>query len=647
MTRSRYPLHLLVVLACLAGAALLRVPAAGAQPPGGTPEAALRVDAVDVSGYPDVSLTVNWPAPPASPAGALPAAEVREGGDLRPAQLTPLAGEDLAVALVVDTSGSMAGAPLEAAKAAASTFLSALPAQARVAVVGFGAVPRVASPLTGDHAALSAALAGLVAEGETALYDAVAVGLQQLPPGTAARRHVVVLSDGGDTASATGIDAVAAHVTASGVGAHVVELATADSNHAALEQLARAGGGGVVAASDPGGLTAVYESLARGLARQYRVEFRAQGRGSTPVEVSLSQPGGTASARLDVELPAAPPATSAAPSSVPTSAASRPASPATSTSPATASSWLLALGAVLCYAALLLLLAPLGRRRRTVALDPYRSTRRTPKGSTMARVAERVTAVTDQALEGHERRSRLNEALDRAGLALRPAEFVVLAGCSAVTGLAVGLVAAGPVAGLLFGAVPLLSARLLLGALEARRQRRFAAQLGDVLQLIASTLRAGHGVLQALDVVGQEAEAPARDEFRRIVVEARLGRSVEEALRAAGDRMGGEDFVWVAQAIAINREVGGDLADVLDTIAATMRERDRIRRQVRALSAEGRLSAYVLVGLPIGLAAVTSAVNPGYLAPLTHGAGLVLALLGVGMLAAGSIWLRRMVDVEY
>ena len=160
-------------------------------------------------------------------------------------------------------------------------------------------------------------------------------------------------------------------------------------------------------------------------------------------------------------------------------------------------------------------------------------------------------------------------------------------------------------------------AKLLLKFRAARRQAAFADQLDDSLQLMAGSLRAGHSLLRSVDSVASEADAPTSEEFARIVNETRVGRDLNDALDEVAERMGSDDFTWVAQAIAIHREVGGNLAEVLDAVGHTIRERNAIRRQVKALSAEGKLSAIVLMALPFGVIGFISMSNPGYLAKFT------------------------------
>ena len=178
-----------------------------------------------------------------------------------------------------------------------------------------------------------------------------------------------------------------------------------------------------------------------------------------------------------------------------------------------------------------------------------------------------------------------------------------------------------------------LAARLVVGHLAERRRAKFAEQLPDTLQLLTSTLRSGYGLLQALDSVAQEAAEPARTEFRRVLLEIRVGRDLSAALRALSDRMRSQDFDWVVGAIEINREIGGDLAAVLDSTAETIRERQRVYRQMQALTAEGRLSGYILTALPVVVALAMRFINPPMFARLTSGFGLVMSAE-----AASSSW---------
>ncbi|HYP44080.1 MAG TPA: type II secretion system F family protein [Propionibacteriaceae bacterium] len=238
--------------------------------------------------------------------------------------------------------------------------------------------------------------------------------------------------------------------------------------------------------------------------------------------------------------------------------------------------------------------------------------------------------------------------LERAGLSVGLQDFVLMVIAAALAAGALGLLLGGPLAAVAFALVVPVGARGVLVLLAARRRSAFADQLDDSLQLIASSLRAGHSLLQSLAAVAREAEEPTREEFARIINETRVGRELAHALDETAARMGSADFVWVTEAIAINREVGGNLAEVLDGVGHTIRERNQIRRQVKALSAEGKLSAYVLMALPLGISAFLSMSNPEYMDAFTEGlVGYGLIGLSVVMLTIGALWLRKIVSFKF
>jgi tight adherence protein B len=238
--------------------------------------------------------------------------------------------------------------------------------------------------------------------------------------------------------------------------------------------------------------------------------------------------------------------------------------------------------------------------------------------------------------------------LDRAGMSLRTGEFVagsallVLAGYLPGT-LLFSSVWIGMALGIVVGLLPLLVLNVKMG----RRSKRMHAQLPDVLSILASSLRAGHSFLQSLDLVAQEIDEPSAEEYRRLLAELRLGRELNDALDAMALRIGSEDFKWAIVAVKIQREVGGNLAEILDTVAATLREREAVRGQIKALSAEGRLSMYLLCGLPFAVGGYMMIVNPKYLSLLwTTNMGLVMMAVGGSLMTLGIIWMRKVVRID-
>lgn len=628
MTRSR----LARVAAAVAAVAVL-VPLASSAPAGA--DEALTVISADAASYPDVRMVVAAPAQLGDQTLTDGAFRVAEGGQARAVHVEALPADQLEVSLVIDTSGSMAGAPLAAAKTAAQSLLGQLPATVPVSVVGFGVTPKVVSARSSNRTTQAAAIAGLTAGGQTALYDALGAALAQFPAGSGSRRMIVLLTDGGDTASKSTLDATIGALGAANVALFAVELRTSESNPAALGQLTTVSGGRVVPASDPAALAAAFDAVAKQLVRQYALTYRSQANGGADVDVILEASGLRATARRHLDLPAAP--------AVPGSATVPAASPAPAPAPATSSSlggWALILGSGLCGLGLL-------------GLSLWFFGSRTPRarGLTVARrrvglaeAAQRAEAVGDSLLRHRGAAAALSAALDAAGVDLRTGEMLVVLAAAVVVAFAAGWAFVGPFVGVVLGVVVVLAGKIGLDLLARRRRRRFADQLPETLQILAGSLRAGHGLAQGLDTVSREAESPTAEEFRRLTIETRLGRDLVDALSAVTERVRSEDFRWVVQAIDIQREVGGDLAEVLDNVGGTIRDRTRIRRQVSALSAEGRLSAVVLMVLPFGLAAVMSVTNRAYLHPLYQsGTGHVLLAVGAVLLAVGGLWLRRIV----
>jgi tight adherence protein B len=218
----------------------------------------------------------------------------------------------------------------------------------------------------------------------------------------------------------------------------------------------------------------------------------------------------------------------------------------------------------------------------------------------------------------------------------------------ATLGLAiVGFVLMGPVAALAgaFGGALVPSAMLSRAA--SRRRSAIQAQLADTLMVIASAMRAGHSFLQSLDSAAKEIDEPARGEFSRVLSEIRLGRDTDDALQALVARVGSQDLEWAVTAIEIQRKIGGNLAEVLETVAKTIRERETLRRQVKVLSAEGRLSVVVLTVLPILVASYLMVVNPEYLRTLTNTrAGVMMSSTAGVLMAIGYVWMRKIVSLD-
>lgn len=516
---------------------------------------------------------------------------------------------ELEVMLAIDRSGSMRSA-MDATKAAANEFVVTMPAQVPVGIVVFGDVVTVLTPPTTDRAALADLINGITAQGDTALYDAVVTATQQFAP-TTANKVLVLLSDGKDDGSAGTLEAAIAAVE--GVTVEAISLTTSETDINSLTAL-----GTVTPADDAAGVLAAYTRVVGLIAAQV-----------TPTTVV-----GTAA---PTTLPAA--------TSVPTTAAGT----ATTLAPATSgpeagssneiSKTPLLLGGLGVFVGLLslgLLLFPRARvSKARLGIKKPRS---------VSAFGQRTISAVDEALERRGQRADFATTLSVAGISMQPGEFIGTVGVVALVGGLVGFAAGGALWGLLTAVLVCMAVRFYVQRSKAKRQAAFADQLPDVLRLVTTSLRSGFGLTQALDTVAEEAEEPARSEFAHVLVEARLGRDLSDAMNALSRRIGSRDLEWVVAAIDINRDTGGNLSEILNTVGETIRERQRMARQVATLTAEGRLSARILTAVPLLVALWQWRSNPEQFELLTHGGGLVALIIAGVLLLLGTFWTSRIVN---
>lgn len=607
-------------------------------------------DFVDISDFPTVRVVIT----PASDGGELTADDVTvlQDGEVVPATVTPLESDPIEAVLLIDTSGSMAGSPIAAAKQAAIDFIAALPPGSAVAVLGFGDEVQVVTGLATPSDAMTAGINGLRAQGETALYDAVLAAAQALDLGRSSRRFIVLLSDGGDTASESTLDDVTEGLSGTSLGFYAIQLEGSELDSAALSAIAEASSGRFVAAADAEGLAGIYAEIAAEVTSQYSVAFEALHGGISVIEVAVAGAAEVERFTADLNLPDMT-AREGTPVVTLVPGRSRNLTPAPisiSDGPsALQKEWALRVGVAFMAVTLMIVfgyaLQPTsGAPRRSVLLPGPADGR--PRRRGVARLFRDRGEAGDETVP-RRRRTGIDATLESAGVDIRASEYLTLVTVAGMIGFGIGL-ASSPMMGLLLVGAAVAIPRLWLSRAAERRHRAFGDQLEGTLQLMASTLRAGYGLTQAVATVAEEAMTPTKEEFARIVVETRIGRDLPGSLRALAYRMGNEDFGWVADAVSIQQEVGGNLAEVLDAVGGTIRDRNQIRRQVQALSAEGRMSAAVLIALPIGLAVVISMVNPGYLNPLfSTGAGRVLLVVGVLLMTFGFIWIRNLVKIRF
>jgi tight adherence protein B len=426
----------------------------------------------------------------------------------------------------------------------------------------------------------------------------------------------------------------------------VVALPSAEADSGALETIAVQTGGRFVGVAEAAALTGVYQELARGLQTTWNVTYVSRRPATKDIDVTLAatDEGRTMSGSALVPNPLF---DASASTGVQTLEPVPPASIIT-----LAGAGLLVFASVFAFFAALVLLL---MRPRT-ALDRLKYYDQLHEGAGLPDVGEDYSGKVTSSFMGavdyiagkRGMRKFVYEQLDRAGWPLRPTEYMVMHLLVViVVGVAAALISGTVIVGFIAVLVATFVPLVILDSRVKSRRNAFERQLPDVLNLIAGALRAGWGLQQSIDLVVEQMAPPVSTEFARAQTEIRLGRSVEDELETVSRRTQSEDFAWAVTAIGIQREVGGNLAEVLDVVAATIRDRGALKRQISGLTAEGRLSAWILMLLPFVLVAVIAVANPVYLSALfTTVPGLIMLVIGALLLVIGAIWLRNVVTIE-
>ena len=623
-----------LALALALGTALLLASAA----PASAADSPLRIRRIDTSAYPSVAVTVS------TPRGIEPhSLGVTEDGKRAPivtVRSLESAGQTFDVVLAIDTSDSVKGAPLAAAVAAAGAFVGQLPSDVRVGIVTFSDQVRILQPMTLDHRSALGAISTISGTTHgTALFDSVpaAVGMFS----GAAQRNIVLLTDGTDRGSRSNLISAAASAQRGRAAVFTVGLGPS-ADESVLRALADQTGGSFTAAVESQ-LSAVYARLADQLSNQYVIVYRSSAPGGAQITVGVT--AGDLSDRSFIQMPrlATPPA------------------PGFDffhffSGPVGLFSTLgLAFLAIFALTALTVGGTLRARRDRRLAgmmsassgvngeADPARE-----QSGPAGWIPQPLAQAAGRAAEIGGVSSSLSLTLERAGLPMTPGELVA----SSLLGAALAAV----VATLIFHSIlftvlfAAVAGSLPFYVVRRKMHQRIKAlgdQLPDVLMILASSMRAGHSFLQALDAASREIGDPAGTEFARVVTEIRLGRPATEAMTALGERIGTEEYKWTVLAVNIQTEVGGNLAEILDTLAETVRERATLRRQIRVLSAEGRLSMKVFIALPPLLVLFLVRTNPEYMRLLwTTTAGWIMIGASVLLMVIGVLLARKIVKID-
>jgi tight adherence protein B len=562
------------------------------------------------------------------------------------------------VVLVIDTSGSMAGAPIEAAKAAAKSFVSQKNPEDSIALVTFSDTAVVQTGFTTNTTDLNNRIDAMVAVGETALYDGVIMGLSLFDSPSAATfiPNMILMSDGDDTAStATEAEAIAA-VTASDARTFAIALESPDFNPAPVEAIAAAGGGLFLSTTDPEALSSLYADISREISNTLVSRFISPVSAPGEAEFAVAYPGGLAST---VAFPVSGYATTTTSTATTTPTTAVPSTITVESNLPLPASSLKVIGAVGLGLTLFLFLIILfgrdedegggrfakrlqayGRRGRATEEEKVPFLQRIP-------ILNRFSQAAEEEVRKRGMLSGVNAALEQANIPMTPGEAILaMFGLAAVGGVFLAIFSS-PVTGAVVFGLLLLFFIFMIRYAGGREKKKFEKQLPDTLTLLSTSLRAGYSLLQAIEAVAAEAPEPTSREFSRGVTEARLGRTVSDALNGIAERTQSQDFEWATMAIEIQREVGGNLAEVLQTVADTMLSRNRLKGEIRALTAEGRISAFVLGSLPFALATFLWFNNRDYLMPLLESpTGRIAIFAGLLLMAGGIFWLKKIVDIE-
>jgi tight adherence protein B len=537
--------------------------------------------------------------------------------------------------LVLDSSYSMTGEPLAAALTAAQAFAAERNPNEQLGVIAFNRSTTVTLPLTTSATKIAAALSKSpkIATG-THIYDAVAQAERMLTSAGISSGSIVVLSDGADTGSNKTIAQVATAALRSNMKIYTVGLDDTSYSPGTLKALAKAGHGEYARAKAQA-LAPLFDQLSQELSNQYLLQYKSLVGPNVPVRVDVSVKD-VGSAVTGYRTPALPVTTTTPPPYKP-SIGSR------IWGSAITMILLALLGAGVIAFLVISIFQPKrsGLPSRMAEFVSIRGLQR-DKDKGPATGADEETASEQRGLW-----ARFEAVLEIAQINVEPE--MIVAGTIAATGLTFLLIYLGtgsPWWALFALGIPYLSREWVLRTL-ARRRTKFAEQLPDALQVIASALRSGHSFAGALAVVVESASDPMKSEMQRVVADEQRAVPIQDSLGVVAERMASSDVEQLALVAQLQREAGGNSAEVVDRVAETVRERFDLRRLIATLTMQGRITRWIVSALPIFLLVVIRLENPHYFHPLlsTLGGKIVFALAAVWA-TMGSFVIKKIVDIE-
>ena len=602
----------------------------------GQPAGQLKLTESPTSGFPDRAYLLTLPK--TQPLSTAQLSVTENDGPVVGLGVQPPGGSSSGAVLLIDASNSMEGAPIAGAMAAARAFLTERKDDLPVSVVVFGPDDTILAEFTTDGEELTAAVAQAppLAEG-THIYDALINVADQAKDEGLERTTVVLLSDGTDVGSAAGRAEALEALDEANVRVFSVGLKSKQYDPATLQAVAQRTGGRYAESSSPAALEPIFEEIGQQLSSEYEVTYRSVLPPEREAMVKASVVGFT---------PATATYTTPALDVTPRGTFEQSWTDEVIVSPYLMVFIVIAVLALIAFAVLTILEArrrSLKRRMSMYVTVPSEEESRARRAEVSALLASRA----QQRIGRLRSWQRFESDVELIGLTISP---LALLFWTIVAGLVASLVAAivlQSLWGLLIGLLAPFVTRAYVSRKVKKVKDAFEEQLADNLDVLSGAMRTGHSVMGALAVMVESADEPSKREFRRVLQDEQLGVPLDDALMVMARRMGSYDAEQVAMVMRLQREAGGNTAEVLDRVAETIRGRQEIRRLVQVLTAQARISRWILTSLPIFLLLVLSFTGGDYLDPLLHNTlGQFMLVLGAVLVFIGSFWIKKIAEVD-
>jgi tight adherence protein B len=616
----------------------------------------------DFSNYPKVEVYINFKEGSELEALNLTSEDftvLENGEEVRDFSIKGLSEiiDPIGVVLLLDTSGSMKGQPIEDAAGAALLFMDEMRSIDEFSVISFADYVTVHSSFTSDRKELRDSILQIETKGDTSLFDGVFTAAEQFESRNDIEyRYIILLSDGMDTASRYTVQDAINKALQEEVSIYSIALLSAEFNPDNIRSISESTEGEMLEAASSSDLKELYKTISKKIINQYRISYTSLWPNAEDIEISINvgKDKAAASAEASYKNPYYSPA--------PEEVVVGPERPFYLTLFDNLWMRVIVYGTIFIAVALLLcafiLFIPGRRKSLKESAKLYGFKTKGKEAEEEYEYKEEkgrrgffgwILSIISRAASRRGYIEYFDFRLKRAGMSVRASEFItfhliaIIVLSIVVYYLSINIFLTSFVA-----IVVVLVPFLILNIRTSQRLARFHEQLPDALQMISGSLKAGYSFNQALGMVVDESRPPLSDEFKRILSEIRMGLPEREALDNVSQRINSEYFRWVITAINVQREVGGNLAEVMDTVADTIRERDRILNRIKALTSEGKLSAIILIILPIVVGMMMFFINREYISLLvTTKVGIIMLIIAGFLLIIGIIWIVKIINVKY